>query len=55
MQNFEVEVKPSCGGGFRRVLVQAKDTTDALVKATLVLGEAGIDRWELVRVVTTLN
>ena len=57
MQKFEVEVQvmPSCGGGFRRFHVKAKDQADALVKATLVLDEAGIDRWSLVRVCSALN
>lgn len=57
MQKYEVEVQvmPSCGGGFRRVWVRAKDKTDALVKATLALDEAGIDRWSLVQVVSALN
>jgi hypothetical protein len=57
MTKFEVEVelKPSCGGGFRRVHVNAKDQADALVQATLALDEAGIDRWSLVRVCSTLN
>jgi hypothetical protein len=57
MQKFEVEVQvmPSCGGGFRRVQVKAKDKTDAIVKATVALDEAGIDRWSLVQVVSALN
>jgi len=57
MQKFEVEVQvmPSCGGGFRRVQVKAKDKTDAIVKATVALDEAGIDRWSLIRVSSALN
>jgi hypothetical protein len=57
MQKFEVEVQvmPSCGGGLRRVKVNAKDTTEAIVKATLALDEQGIDRWSLIRVSSALN
>jgi hypothetical protein len=57
MQKFavEVEVMPSCGGGKRRIEVEAKDQVEAIVKATLALDDEGIDRWSLVRVASLLN
>lgn len=46
---------PSCGGGKRRIEVEAKDQVEAIVKATLALDDEGIDRWSLVRVASLLN
>lgn len=57
MTIFEVEVnvKPSCGGGRRRVKVKAQDQATALVQATLALDQQGVTHFDLISVYKAAN